>query len=128
MGLTESTADGGWGVWRLTRWVGAPSRRCPEQARQRQCRVQASGSWGPAARCAISDQNQRSEGPEAAVLSAARPLGPVRSRVGLLGVVRGGSNLAPEPLGSVAGDPDRHRGWLLCPPLVPAAGGLAAGG
>jgi hypothetical protein len=35
----------------------------------------------------------------------------------------GGSNLAPGPLGSVAGDPDRHRGWLLCPSSVPAAAG-----
>jgi hypothetical protein len=34
----------------------------------------------------------------------------------------GGSNLAPGPLGSVAGDPERHRGWLLCVPPVPAAG------
>jgi hypothetical protein len=32
----------------------------------------------------------------------------------------GGGNLAPGPLGSVAGDPDRHRGWLLCPSSVPA--------
>jgi hypothetical protein len=31
--------------------------------------------------------------------------------------------LAPGPLGSVAGDPDRHRGWLLCPSPVPAAAG-----
>jgi hypothetical protein len=31
--------------------------------------------------------------------------------------------LAPGPLGPVAGDPDRHRGWLLCPPSVPAAAG-----
>jgi hypothetical protein len=31
--------------------------------------------------------------------------------------------LAPGPLGSVAGDPDRHRGWLLCPSSVPAAAG-----
>jgi hypothetical protein len=35
----------------------------------------------------------------------------------------GGANLAPGPLGSVAGDPDRHRGWLLCPSSVPAAAG-----
>jgi hypothetical protein len=36
----------------------------------------------------------------------------------------GGPNLAPEPLGSVAGgDPGRHRGWLLCPSSVPAAAG-----
>jgi hypothetical protein len=34
----------------------------------------------------------------------------------------GGSNLAAA-LGSVAGDPDRHRGWLLCPSSVPAAAG-----
>jgi hypothetical protein len=40
----------------------------------------------------------------------------------------GGSNLAPGPLGSVAGDPDRHRGWLLCPSPVPRAGGHRAGG
>ena len=31
--------------------------------------------------------------------------------------------MAPGPLGSVAGDPDRHRGWLLCPSAVPAAAG-----
>jgi hypothetical protein len=36
-------------------------------------------------------------------------------------VLSGGSNLAPGPLGSVAGDPDRPRGGLLCPPSVPAA-------
>jgi hypothetical protein len=35
----------------------------------------------------------------------------------------GGSNLAPGPLGLVAGDPDRHRGWLLCPSSAPAAAG-----
>jgi hypothetical protein len=34
-----------------------------------------------------------------------------------------GSNLAPGPLGSVAGDPDRHRGWLIFPTSVPAAAG-----
>jgi hypothetical protein len=40
-------------------------------------------------------------------------------------VESGGSNLAPGPLGSVAGEPDRHRGWLLClcPSSVPAAAG-----
>jgi hypothetical protein len=38
-----------------------------------------------------------------------------------------GSNLAPGPLGSVAGDPDRHRGWLLCPSSVPAAAGCRPG-
>jgi hypothetical protein len=42
-------------------------------------------------------------------------------------VCSGGSNLAPGPLGSVAGDPDRHRGWLLCPSPVPAAAGRAGG-
>jgi hypothetical protein len=63
----------------------------------------------------------RSEGPEAAILATVRPLGPGRSWAGL-GVVRG-SNLAPGPLGSVAGGPDRHRGWLLCPSSIPAAGG-----
>jgi hypothetical protein len=31
--------------------------------------------------------------------------------------------LAPGPLGSVAGAPGRHRGWLLCPSSVPAAAG-----
>jgi hypothetical protein len=41
---------------------------------------------------------------------------------GWMGVVRG-SNLDSGPLGSVAGDPDRHRGWLLCPSSVPAAAG-----
>jgi hypothetical protein len=35
----------------------------------------------------------------------------------------GRPNLASGPLGSVAGDPDRHRGWLLCPSSVPAAAG-----
>jgi hypothetical protein len=35
----------------------------------------------------------------------------------------GGANLAPGPLGSVAGDPVRHRGWLLCPSSVPAPAG-----
>jgi hypothetical protein len=35
-------------------------------------------------------------------------------------VCSGGGNLAPGLLGLVAGDPDRHRGWLLCP-SVPAA-------
>jgi hypothetical protein len=35
----------------------------------------------------------------------------------------GGPNLAPGPLGSVAGDPDRHRDWLVCPSSVPAAAG-----
>jgi hypothetical protein len=36
--------------------------------------------------------------------------------------------LAPGPLGSVVGDPDRHRGWLLCPSSpyrrLPAGRGL----
>jgi hypothetical protein len=40
-----------------------------------------------------------------------------------MGVVRGGGNLAPGPLGLVAGDPDRHWGWLLCPSSVLAAAG-----
>jgi hypothetical protein len=31
--------------------------------------------------------------------------------------------LAPGPLGLVVSDPDRHRGWLLCPFPVPAAAG-----
>jgi hypothetical protein len=30
--------------------------------------------------------------------------------------------LAGPLAGSVAGDPDRHRGWLICPSFVPAAG------
>jgi hypothetical protein len=64
-------------------------------------------------------------------LAAVRLLGSVRGWVW-----SGGSNLnlAPGPLGSVAGDgdpgsclpsdPDRHRGsWLLCPSSVPAVGG-----
>jgi hypothetical protein len=34
----------------------------------------------------------------------------------------GGGNLAPGPLGSVAGDPDRHRGWILCPSLLRTCG------
>jgi hypothetical protein len=42
---------------------------------------------------------------------------------GLGWVWTGGSNWAPGPLGSVAGDPDRHRGWLLCLPPVPVTGG-----
>jgi hypothetical protein len=37
----------------------------------------------------------------------------------------GGSNLTPGPLGSVAGDPDRHRGWLLCPSEVEYDGRVA---
>jgi hypothetical protein len=43
-----------------------------------------------AARCAIGirTRDQRGEGPKAAILAAVRPLGPVRSWVGL-GVVRG---------------------------------------
>jgi hypothetical protein len=43
--------------------------------------------------------------------------------LGWAGCGPGGANLAPGPLGSVAGDPDRHRGWLLCPSSVPAAAG-----
>jgi hypothetical protein len=82
-----------------------------------QARAHLGCSKGPAA---------RSEGPEAAILAAVRSLGPVRSWVGL-GVVRGvqlgPTSLAPGPLGSVAGDPDRHRRWFLCPSSVPAAAG-----
>jgi hypothetical protein len=39
----------------------------------------------------------------------------------------GGSNLAPGPLGSVAGDADRHRGWLLCPSSVPVPAAAGRG-
>jgi hypothetical protein len=39
----------------------------------------------------------------------------------------GGSNLAPVPLGLVAGDPNRHRGWLLCPCPSPSSVPAAAG-
>jgi hypothetical protein len=53
----------------------------------------------------------RSEGPKAEILATVRPLGPGRSWAGL------------GPVGSVAGDPDRHRDWLLCPSSVPAAAG-----
>jgi hypothetical protein len=44
-------------------------------------------------------------------------------------VCSGGSNLAPGRwvLGLVAGDPDRHRGWLLCPSSVPVRRLPAAG-
>jgi hypothetical protein len=48
------------------------------------------------------------------------PLGSVRSWVGL-GVVRGVQFGPWAAGGSVAGDPDRHRGWLLFPSSVPAA-------
>jgi hypothetical protein len=49
-----------------------------------------------------------------------------RGRAGASWMWSGGSNLAAGPLGSVAGDPDRHRGLaplssLLCPSPVPAA-------
>jgi hypothetical protein len=59
-------------------------------------------------------------------LATVRPLGPVRSWVGL-GVVRG-TRGPTWPLGRwvrwpVTRDPDRHRGWLLCPSSVPAARG-----
>jgi hypothetical protein len=63
-----------------------------------------------------------SEGPEAATLATVRPLGPVRSWVGL-GVVRG-VQLGPWPLGArwvrwpVTSTGDRHRGWLLHPSPV----------
>jgi hypothetical protein len=53
----------------------------------------------------------------------------VQGGAGLGWVWSGGSNLAPGPLGSVAGGPDRHRGWLLCPlPLLRTGGCLPAGG
>jgi hypothetical protein len=65
----------------------------------------------------------RSEGPEAAVLATVRPLGPVRSWGGGVLVVRGVQLDPWAAVGSVAGDPDRHRGWLLCLSSVPAAGG-----
>ena len=55
-----------------------------------------------------------------------RPLGP-RGSWGGLGAVRVWSNnLAPGPLGSAAGGPDRHRGCLICTSSffpAPAAGG-----
>jgi hypothetical protein len=47
----------------------------------------------------------------------------VQGGAGMDWVWSGGSNLAPGPLGSVAGDPDRHRDWLICPSPVPAAAG-----
>jgi hypothetical protein len=47
----------------------------------------------------------------------------VQGGAGLGWVWSGGPNLAPGPLGSVAGGPDRHRGWLLCPSSVPTASG-----
>jgi hypothetical protein len=34
----------------------------------------------------------------------------------------GGSNCPPGPLGSVAGDPDRLRDWLLSPSSPPRTG------
>jgi hypothetical protein len=43
----------------------------------------------------------------------------VQGGAGMGWVCSGGPNLAPGPLGLVAGDPDRHRGWLLCPSSVP---------
>jgi hypothetical protein len=63
----------------------------------------------------------RSEGPGGEILATVRPLGPVRSWVGL-GVVRG-VQLGPWPLGRWVGWPvtstgDRHRGWLLHPSPV----------
>jgi hypothetical protein len=54
-------------------------------------------------------RDQRSQGPR-----YWPPLAPwVQGGAGLGWVWSGGSNLAPGPLGSVAGDPDRHRGWLF---------------
>jgi hypothetical protein len=41
--------------------------------------------------------------------------------------VRGPTWAAPGPLSSVAGDPDRHRGWLLGPSSVPAPAGRGLG-
>jgi hypothetical protein len=49
-------------------------------------------------------------------------------QLGWAGCGPGGGNLAPGPLGSVAGGPDRRRGWLLCLSPVPAAGGHAKPG
>jgi hypothetical protein len=39
----------------------------------------------------------------------------------------GGSNLASGPLGSVDGDPNRHRGWLLAPLSLLRTGGCRPG-
>jgi hypothetical protein len=47
----------------------------------------------------------------------------VQGGAGVGWVCSGGSNLPLGPLGSVAGDPDRHRSWLLCPSSVLAAAG-----
>jgi hypothetical protein len=52
----------------------------------------------------------------------------VQGGLGWAGCGPGGGNLAPGPLGSVAGGPDRRRGWLLCLSPVPAAGGHAKPG
>jgi hypothetical protein len=67
----------------------------------------------------------RSEGPEAEILATVRPLGPwVQGGAGMGWVCSGGPTWPRGRLGgSVAGDPDRHRGWLLCPSSVPAAAG-----
>jgi hypothetical protein len=70
---------------------------------------------------AVRDQlrDQRGQGPR-----IWPPFAPwVQVGAGMGWLWSGGSNFAPGPLGSVAGDPDRHRGWLLCPPAVPAAAG-----
>jgi hypothetical protein len=54
----------------------------------------------------------------------APPHGPAQGGAGLGWVWSGGGgNLAPGPLGLVAGDPDRHWGWLICPSSVLAAAG-----
>jgi hypothetical protein len=63
----------------------------------------------------------------------------VQGGAGMGWVCSGGSNLAPVPLGSVAGDPvtptprpahargTRDQGWLLCPSPMPAAAGRGLG-
>jgi hypothetical protein len=64
-------------------------------------------------------RDQRSQGPW-----YWPPFAPwVQGGAGVGWVCSGGDNLAPGPLCSVAGDPDRHWGWLLCPSSVPAAAG-----
>jgi hypothetical protein len=71
--------------------------------------------------CAISDQ--RSQGARYWPPFAPWVQCPVRSWVGLgAGCGPGGPTwpLGAGPLGSVAGGPDRHRGWLPCPSPVPA--------
>jgi hypothetical protein len=95
-------------------------------------RGRVAGGW-PKPQCAVRSacdydqlRDQRGQGPGGAVLATVRPLGPVSSEeLGWAGCGPGGPTW---PLGRwvrwpVAPDPDRHRGWVLCPSAVPAAGG-----